>query len=90
MSGVELRASELILREFLAFQQSGVSVSVDRPEVVAHATLSALVHHWPSRASPGMVALLEATAMIKTIEHSRWAVQRRIAIAKLVRDAGKG
>lgn len=61
------------------------SQAIDRKEVVAHATLSALSHHWPSKSTAQIHYLLEVTQKIKTLEHSRWAIQRRIAIAKFHR-----
>jgi len=58
---------------------------VDRPEVVAHATLSAWIHHWPASASVSDHLLIQATRQIRVAEESRWLKQRRIAIAKLAR-----
>lgn len=63
---------------------------VDRDQVVAHATLSALAHHWPSKADEALIRLLAATSKIKQTEHSRWSTQRRIAIAKLARFFAQG
>ncbi len=57
----------------------------DRAQVVAHAVLSALVHHWPSRARPEWSELLARTARVKDSERSRWVVQRRLAIAHFAR-----
>lgn len=59
--------------------------SIDRPQVVAHATMSAFCQHWPSAATEEMLFLLEQTSEIKALENSRWRVQRRIALAKLSR-----
>ena len=58
---------------------------IDREEVVAHATLSALVHHWPSHADETVRLLLEETWEIRSAEKSRWITQRRIAIARLAK-----
>jgi hypothetical protein len=55
----------------------------DRDEVVAHATLSAFAHHWPSKCGAEILQLLADTDRIKREEPSRWKTQRRIAIAKL-------
>jgi hypothetical protein len=81
----QIESSELLLRDFLVLIESGNHATVDRKEVVAHATLSALAHHWPTQVNAGILQLLESTATIKSVERSRWVVQRRIAIAKLVR-----
>ncbi len=56
---------------------------VDRKEVVAHATLSAWVAHWPQEALALERDLLAKTQTIQTQEASRWLKQRRIALAKL-------
>ncbi len=68
-----------ILEAFLAQSDA----SVDRPEVVAHATLSALAHHWFKQfATPQVIDLLQRSARIRAAEPSRWMTQRRIAISK--------
>lgn len=77
-----------ILEEFLARNSSEKRAHVDRPEIVAHATLSAWVHHWPSRVKPGVAEVLAATPEIRALENSRWMTQRRIAIAKIARVLG--
>ena len=79
----QIEISLTILTRFLIDRQNGLKPLVDRKEVVAHATLSALAHHWPSRATSQSLFILEATKEIKTAESSRWMTQRRIAIAKL-------
>jgi hypothetical protein len=81
----KISESEATLRRFLSL---GESAAFDRPEVVAHATLSAVLHHWPSRAPVGTDALLAATSVIRLREGSRWQTQRRLAIARLARLAG--
>ncbi|MEK6706437.1 MAG: hypothetical protein AABZ06_11685 [Bdellovibrionota bacterium] len=63
------------------------NTTVDRAEVVAHATLSAFIHHWPSQSTAEMLNLLEDTAKIRIAEPSRWMTQRKIAIAKLAGTA---
>jgi hypothetical protein len=80
MIDAQILSSETTLRDFLAER-----APIDRAQVVAHATLSAWVHHWPSRATLQQQALLQATVSIKDLEHSRWITQRRIAIGKLAR-----
>ena len=55
---------------------------IDRAEVVAHAALSGLVHHWPEKATDEILVLLSKTQLIREAERSRWIVQRRIAIVK--------
>ncbi len=60
--------------------------AIDRVEVVAHATLSALVHHWPSQADETIRTLLEETWEIRSAEKSRWITQRRLAIARLANE----
>ena len=82
----QIESSEALLRSFLAsIGKDGGLPSIDRKEVVAHATLSALQNHWPSRSSRQIEELLANTVRVKNTEQSRWATQRRIAIAKLVR-----
>jgi transposase len=83
--GPQIALSREILEKFREDESQGLIPMVDRSQVVAHATLSALAHHWPSRTDAGIQRLLESTARIKALEHSRWAAQRRIAIAKLAR-----
>ena len=62
------------------------NASIDRAEVVAHATVSAFVHHWPSRSESALQTLLEQTHIIKETERSRWMTQRRLAVAKLAKQ----
>ncbi|MDR3608288.1 MAG: hypothetical protein P4M08_13035 [Oligoflexia bacterium] len=81
----ELENAMRTLGEFHALAQVGARPAIDRPQVVAHATLSGFAHHWPSRVDAALLALLEATSVIKEVESSRWIVQRRIAVAKLAR-----
>jgi hypothetical protein len=81
----ELRNARSILTQFESSQRSECPAPIDRPEVVAHALLSALTHHWPTFSDDGTRELLNRTLEIKEIEHSRWITQRRIAIAKLAR-----
>ncbi len=83
--GSQIDASIEILRSFLALKLKGANPQVDRPEIVAHAVLSGLAHHWPEKVSDQERALLEQTLEIKLVERSRWMTQRRIAIAKLAR-----
>ena len=60
---------------------------IDRKEVIAHATLSAFLHHWPSSFDrltfKQIKKLLAETHEIKKIEINRWMTQRKIAIAKI-------
>ena len=79
----QIESSKLILEEYRARRAGECTVRPDRLEIVAHAMLSALVHHWPSRTTADLSRLLSDTLEIKEIEHSRWMTQRRIAIAKL-------
>lgn len=81
----EIQTSCEALGVFLNLKNQGLPCAVDRKEVVAHATLSALAHHWPSRTPPEIAPLLACTSEIKIIERSRWMTQRRIAIAKLAK-----
>jgi hypothetical protein len=81
----ELRNARSILTQFECSRRSESSAFVDRPEVVAHALLSALTHHWPTFSDDATRELLKRTVEIKEVEHSRWITQRRIAIAKLSR-----
>jgi hypothetical protein len=84
MSRDEIEKFRRILQAFAASAAGhGAAAAPDRAQVVAHATLSAWAHHWPSQVDPGTRALLEATQAIRTAEPGRWMVQRRIAIAKL-------
>lgn len=81
----QIEMSVRILREFLEAEERDLHPVIERDQVVSHATLSGLVHHWPSKATPELLDLLGKTERIKAVERSRWAVQRRIAIAKLAR-----
>jgi hypothetical protein len=81
----EIQNAKNILMQFERSQRSESPAAVDRPEVVAHALLSALTHHWPTFSDDETKELLDRTLEIKEIEHSRWITQRRIAIAKLSR-----
>ncbi|MGK5088936.1 hypothetical protein WDW86_15365 [Bdellovibrionota bacterium FG-2] len=83
----ELVFSIQILQEYLQQKMRGLNPAIDRPQVVAHATLSAWEHHWNPLCSPLEKRLLENTLDIKSAETSRWLTQRRIAIAKLVRES---
>lgn len=65
--------------------RSGDCSSVDRPQVVAHATLGAWISHWPGRATLDERDLLARTIAIRAAEPGRWIKQRRIALAKLSR-----
>jgi hypothetical protein len=78
----QIESSLRILKEFTASENQGFPLEVDREQVVAHATLSALDHHWPSRSNPEIRKAISESARIKDIEHSRWAIQRRLMIAK--------
>lgn len=77
--------AEKILLEFAKRCQNEAMVAIGREEIVAHATLSALQHHWPSLAGERIRALLVETKNIRSTENSRWMIQRRIAISKLQR-----
>jgi hypothetical protein len=79
----QIDLSQKILILFLADRDWGLCPVVDHPQIVAQATLSALAHHWPSRCTEQMLRLLDSTQDIKNVELSRWATQRRIAIAKI-------
>ncbi|MCM2276710.1 MAG: hypothetical protein NDJ89_01380 [Oligoflexia bacterium] len=81
----QLESSVALLEGWRATATETFTPSIDREAVVAHATLSALIHHWPSKSSPQIEDLLAQTIRIKEVERSRWMTQRRIAIAKLVR-----
>lgn len=82
---VEISSAEQILSQYLQKKTAGNNLSVDRPEIVAHALLSGLCHHWPSRANDAQRELIQSTLDIRAAENSRWLTQRRIAIAKLAR-----
>lgn len=58
---------------------------VDRADIVAHATLSAFMHHWPTQGRDEWIQLLQQTHTIRETEKSRWLTQRRIALAKLAK-----
>lgn len=75
---MDLLEAEIILN-------SAQPSNVDREMIVAHATLSAFIHHWPSKAQPEISELLTKTKFIRDLENSRWHTQRRIAISKLSR-----
>jgi hypothetical protein len=81
----QIETSKAILRRFADREAAGLAPSVDRDEVVSHATLSGLAHHWPSRVSESILELLNQCSRIPQEERSRWVVQRRIAISKLAR-----
>ena len=81
--GSQIEFSIKILSDYLSRKSNGIEASVDRDEVVAHATLSAWVHHWPSEASSDVLRLLLETSRIREAEQSRWMTQRRLALAKL-------
>ncbi len=81
----ELRNARQILVRFEEAQRAHATPAIDRPEVVAHALLSALTHHWPSSSDQATRELLDRTLKIKEVERSRWITQRRIAIAKLAK-----
>src|SRR3989344_2832 len=71
---------ELIL---IQYQQEGPDVRrPERDQVIAHATLSAWLHHWPSQVptevASRLAELLADTQDIRSIEASRWMTQRRI------------
>ncbi|MGZ3688607.1 MAG: hypothetical protein ACXWP5_09780 [Bdellovibrionota bacterium] len=85
MSG-QIEESKEVLSRFLKSKKDGLKPGLDRPEIVAHATLSALSHHWPSKTSPEILELLAETCEIQKLEHTRWAIQRRIATAKIARS----
>lgn len=84
--GSQIHLCVEILRRFLAHRREGLPAPVDRDLVVAHATLSALLHHWPSVAKADWRSLLDGTAAIRAQEGSRWLTQRRIAVARLARE----
>ena len=68
-----------VLESFLARPLA----QLDRAEVVAHATLSALSHHWPNQhCTTQIMDLLHRSAQVRAQEPSRWMTQRRIAISK--------
>lgn len=75
-----------ILQNYLRARQSGSIAAVDRKEVVAHATVSAFVAHWPTQAGDSLPVLLAATSDVPEQEKSRWMVQRRIAISRLSKN----
>ena len=54
-----------------------------REDVVAYATLCALVEHFPSRATTTDAALLRKSAKILDQEPDRFYKQRRIALVRL-------
>jgi hypothetical protein len=83
----QIESAKQVLERFLSEKAQGTAC-VDREQVVAHAFLSGLSAHWPSRSGSEMRELLSSTQEIKFAERSRWMTQRRIAIAKLARAFG--
>jgi hypothetical protein len=63
--------------------EAQVSLRLSRELVVAYATLAAFAHHWPSRASAHVKALLIEFFWVREREPDRFLKQRRIAVAKL-------
>ena len=84
--GLQTNLSRQVLTDFMIQLEKGDSILVDRCQVVAHATLSALMHHWSSRLMMGDRELLKSTQIIREREPNRWMTQRRIAIAKLAME----
>ena len=82
----QIETAVTILSRFLLL--SSTDKVIDREQIVAHATLAAFTHHWPSLTTQSDRTLLIATGEIKAVEHSRWLTQRRIALAKLARVTG--
>lgn len=73
----------MAFEEKCATASSEGTISVDRKEVVAHATIHAWVSHWPSLKSEKMDSLLKRNEIIYRREPSRWKKQRRIASHRL-------
>lgn len=76
-------SSIAVLQAYLEKKRGGQQPSIDRPEVVAHAYLSALSQHWPSQVDARVEKLLEETQSIQSGEASRWMTQRRISLRKI-------
>jgi|GEM_PF-2502083 len=68
----EIELLTQILNKFLS--GSRMLEYVDRPQVLAHALLSALHQHWPSRTTVETAKLLEQTMIIRETEWYRWIV----------------
>jgi hypothetical protein len=87
LASIELRMIEEVKRAVAVLEawRSGGCASVDRPEVVAHATLGAWISHWPGRSTSVERDLLAQTVAIRAAEPGRWIKQRRIALTKLSR-----
>lgn len=82
----QIKLAKDTLEIFVAAKIRGEAPIVDRPQIVAHATLSAFTQHWPDLADSDLLEVLSASIEIKETERSRWIVQRRIALVKLARE----
>jgi hypothetical protein len=79
----QTETSKSTLEAYIHNAKERGDTSVGRKEVLAHAFLSALQHHWPSKAEASFRRLLIDSVAIREAEPSRWMTQRKIAIRKL-------
>ncbi len=74
------------VRNAMDFLAAKADRAVDRDTVVAHATLAAWVHHYPSRVMPEIVDYISRFSWIREAESSRWIRQRRVALVHILNE----